>query len=236
MIRIPEFTRSPYPLFILIGVVAGLGISIFLMKRKGVERFSFLLSSFLVFASIFILNLFWNLPKIIRVESWGFDGTLSAVGLVTGAFISALIFREKGPEIMASFVTGAPLMYSISKIGCFLSGCCRGFSYGGPLKVTYDKWGQGSFFPTQLLDSICFFTVFVLAFILTSKLKDQIKVSFAVMLISILSRFGVDFFRLSHTDRVISMTQLLMISAFIIAIISFIIVTNINGKGVRVNE
>ncbi|MBO7425820.1 MAG: prolipoprotein diacylglyceryl transferase [Clostridiales bacterium] len=230
MIRIPEFTRSPYPLFILIGVVAGLGISVFLMKRKGVERFSFLLSSFLVFASIFILNFSWSLPKMIRAEAWGFDGTLSAVGLVAGAFVSALIFREKGPEIMASFVTGAPLMYSISKIGCFLNGCCRGYSYGGPLKVTYDKWGQGSFFPAQLLDVICFFAVFVLAFILASKLKDQIKVSFAVMLISILSRFGVDFFRLSHTDRVISKTQLLMISAFIIVIISFVIVTRINGK------
>ncbi len=236
MIRIPEYTRSPYPLFVLIGVLAGLGISIFLMRRKGVERFSFLLSSFLVFASIFILNISWNLPKMIRVQSWGFDGTLSAVGLVVGAFTSALIFREKGPEIMASFVTGAPLMYSISKIGCFLSGCCRGFSYGGPLRVTYDKWGQGSFFPTQLMDVVCFFVVFVVAFILTIKLKDQIKVSFAVMLISILSRFGVDFFRLSHTYKVVSKTQLLMISAFIIVIISFIVITRINGKGVRVNE
>lgn len=235
MIRIPEFTRSPYPLFVLIGVMAGLGISIFLMRRKGVERFSFLLSSFLVFASIFILNISWNIPKIIKVESWGFDGTLSATGLVIGAFISAVIFRERGPEMMASFVTGAPLMYSLSKIGCFLSGCCRGFSYSGPLSVRYDKWGQGSFFPAQLLDVICFFIVFVIAFIVTAKCKDQIKASVSVMVISILSRFGVDFFRLSHTDKAISRTQLLMISAFIIVIISFVVITKINGKGVRDN-
>lgn len=230
MIRIPEYTRSPYPLFVLIGVLAGLGISILLMRRKGVERFQFLLSSFLVFASIFILNIFWNLPKIIRVESWGFDGTLGAAGLILGAFCSAIIFREKGPEIMASFVTGAPLMYSISKIGCFLSGCCRGFNFSGPLSVRYDKWGQGSFFPTQLLDVICFFAVFVLAFILTTRCKDQIKVSIAVMIISIISRFGVDFFRLSHADKVISRTQILMISALIIVIISSIVISMLNRK------
>ncbi len=236
MIRIPEFTRSPYPLFVLIGVLAGLGISIFLMKRKGVERFSFLLSSFLVFASIFILNVSWSFPKIIKLEPWGFDGTLSAAGLTVGAFCSALIFRKNGPEIMASFVTGAPLMYSISKIGCFLAGCCRGFSYDGPLSVTYDRWGEGSFFPAQLLDVVCFFVIFGLAFILTTKCKDLIKVSFAVMLISIISRFGVDYFRLSHEDNVISKTQLLMITANIIVIISFIIISRLKGKGARVNE
>lgn len=225
MIRIPEFTRSPYPFIVLLGITAGFITSVILMRRKGVEKLACFLSSFLAIASILIMNFTGTFKGNIR--DIGFDGTIGAVALASAAFASALIFREKGSEIMASFITSAPLMYSISKIGCFLSGCCKGFIYGGPLRVEYHGVSEITYFPLQLLDSACFMIIFVVALILTLKSKNLVISTVIIMILSIMLRFGLDFFRFSHRDKVISKVQFLMIIAFVIVIISFIILLRI---------
>lgn len=60
---------------------------------------------------------------------------------------------------LSIFIYAAPLMYSIGKIGCFLSGCCEGFVYNGIGSVSYNYVPNPtglSYFPIQIIESITF--------------------------------------------------------------------------------
>lgn len=215
-----EFEISPYIFFVLSGIIIGLTLSNIIMRKKGVAKLSCFLASFLVTVSIFTFTFTGTFKGIDDLSTIGFDGIYASAGLVLGAFMSSMIFREDKERIMSSFICTAPLMYSVAKIGCFLVGCCRGFGYDGPFCVSYEALGEASFFPVQLLDSVSFMLLFLTGLILVIRCKDLMRVTVIIIFAGISLRFISDFLRISHEGCILSRTQIILLFAIIVVIIA----------------
>lgn len=112
-------------------------------------------------------------------------------------FISLYCYKYKlnFKKIISIFSMLYPLIYSISKVGCFLNGCCNGI-----LKI-----GTSEFYiPLQLIDSvIMLFLFFILLFqYLKNKRYMFSKFTFGFCLI----RFFEDFFRFYRNTNSYNLT------------------------------
>ena len=70
----------------------------------------------------------------------------------------------KNIEFLIVNVLSLPAMYSISKLGCFFTGCCFGIPYNGIFSVYYPGVYFNNVFPINLLSCINRFTCFILRF------------------------------------------------------------------------
>ena len=125
----------------------------------------------------------------------------SSIGGVLGLFLSIWFMdrlTNKEHIYLKENVKIIPLMYSISKLGCFFSGCCHGFVYDGFMHVEYM---HGSYFPIQLFESIVFFVLFLLL------LKSYN--SYISIMICAISKFFLDFLRYGHNGLSFSIKQVL---------------------------
>lgn len=111
----------------------------------------------------------------------------------------------------------APLLQSISRIGCFLGGCC----YGCPASYLFE------IHPTQLYSAFSLFLIFLLQFFIISrwKLKPGQLFCIYLMLMS-LERFTNDFFRgereMSSLNS-FSLAQLISIVIFVCACCAYVV-------------
>lgn len=119
---------------------------------------------------------------------------------------------------MISFIVSAPLMYGIAKIGCFMTGCCHGKEYFGPLAVTYHNKYEGTYFPIQIVESVIYILIFVISFLLAFKMKNKIQVIAIIFAIMLPVRFVTEYFRYYNEGTIISPEQILvLIAAFVAA-------------------
>lgn len=152
----------------------------------------------------------------------------SAYGGVVGGVASLIGFSKAYKvslhKMLSIYVPLLPLLYSISKMGCFLSGCCYGIEYCGIGSVTYG-YSNGapiniSLFPVQLVESIVNLIIYVYIMVIYIKNKDDINIIGYVFLLCGVSKFILEFFRASWEGG-ISSTQ--CISIFFIICGLFII-------------
>ena len=227
MITIPEFDRSPYPIFLFSSLLLGVGLSCLFMKREKMNTGHIFLVAFLNIICTFLVSTIFAGSNYFKPQTIGFDGLGGAAGLIGGTITSCFIFKDRWKSILSSCIVPAPFMYSIAKIGCFLAGCCRGFEYDGILSVVYK--GE-SFFPAQLLDIIVFMLVFIVSVIVMVKVKDGTTVALFVVIASGIARFLTDFARLSHEGKVLSLRQIVILFAIGIAIIFYVLCNNKNKE------
>jgi prolipoprotein diacylglyceryltransferase len=151
-----------------------------------------------------------------------------AAGLILGATLSIFIINEKVIDTAAAWVLVTPLMYGLSKIACFVSGCCYGIRYRGPFNVIYVAKGNDSFFPIQLLESIFFVIIFFIGLLLYLKLADKrLLVARLVVILSAITKIGLEYLRFNHAERGVSGYQVII---FIIACAAYLLVVFIDKK------
>ena len=114
----------------------------------------------------------------------GFASMGAVIGLLLGTMVSGFFYREKRNDFITAYITAVPFMYAVSKIGCFLSGCCHGISYDGVLAVTYEsRFVQGGpYFPVQLLESVVFIGIFLVGVYLYGKEDATYRVQVVILL------------------------------------------------------
>ncbi len=126
-------------------------------------------------------------------------------GLIAAIAVSFLYLRRQRMRFFPVADAIAPALAlgeAITRIGCFLNGCCFGAPYGGPLCVHYpsDSYAVQAgildgVFPSQLLLSACMLAVFLLLWRLDRRTLPAGRL-FAVYLIAQgVVRYGVDFTR-----------------------------------------
>ena len=149
---------------------------------------------------------------------------LSSYGAIIGAilFISlfAIQFKKSLKELLNIFIIPIPLMYAIGKVGCFLAGCCIGIPYNGIGHITYHYSTITSnnnieLFPIQIIETITFTLIFIHIIKIYSKNKEIISNTFILCGIS---KFILDFFRMSHIENIISTNQIISIIFIFIGI------------------
>lgn len=106
----------------------------------------------------------------IKITIYNFiNSGYSFVGGIIGSIVLVALYCKKYKidfiNILSNFMVIYPLIYSISKIGCFLNGCCY-----GSIKINYINYK----FPLQLVDSIIMLILFIILLVKSNKQKTLV--------------------------------------------------------------
>lgn len=223
-------TKIPlYAICILLSLVANVLVTFLIAKKRKFPKIE--LICLLLYENIGIIvgaKLFTLFNNFNRLKEVGFLKIgLSSYGAVIGALIGIIIFNIQFKFSIQSMKNiifpGIPLMYSIGKIGCFLAGCCHGIEYDHIFSVTYNysvKAISGvSYFPVQICETIVFLLIFI--YVIRKVFNDKFdNVEFYISLIMCAcAKFLLDFLRISHVNKIISVNQIVSLIFIIVSIV-----------------
>lgn len=157
----------------------------------------------------------------------------SSMGAMFGMLVSIVGFNYiNGTDsklFWKAYALQLPLLYSISKIGCLLMGCCHGISYEGILKVTYKAAdGEVTFaipefnvFPVQLCETIAFAIIFAI-FLRMYIAKDNYSVEMLCVICAI-TKGLLEILREEHIGHILNINQIfcLLVMCGAIAVFGF---------------
>jgi phosphatidylglycerol:prolipoprotein diacylglycerol transferase len=182
-----------------------------------------------------LLFLFTNWSEINSfydcISIW--DGGLSILGAIIGVLlIVPLYMKAKHFKVLELLDIGAvyiPMLQSISRIGCFMAGCCYGCQASICWAVPHE---QILVHPTQLYSSIILFIVFIMMLLARPLLKNPGQLVLLYLILESGERFIVDFWR---GDRefiassgflgILSVHQFIALVIGMVALFSMIMIT-----------
>ncbi len=230
------------------GLMIAIGLLIFMHLTRQDPRFKTLnleshfsiLVMIGIIAAIFggRLLYFFTYPEMYRnpMSFFAFyEGGFSILGAVIGVLLTlpAYLSYARIPmlPLLDLISIYSPLLQSISRIGCFLAGCCYGVPTGKPWGITYTDTGSVAplyvcLHPTQIYSAALLLLIFTFQYFIGRhyfKKSGQLICSY-LMLIA-LERFTVDFWR---GDRIIdalyiSVNQYVALGIFGLAFVGFLI-------------
>ena len=163
------------------------------------------------------------------------EGGLALLGGVLGVLIAIpwYLRKQKIPVIpfLDLIALYTPLLQGISRIGCFLAGCCWGCPTNMPWAITYTGTNTEApinvaIHPTQLYSSLWLLASFLLMYcFLQYRLRKPGQITCVYLMLMSIERFCVDFFRDDRLYNVagdmLSVHQYIAAYIFIIAVIIF---------------
>lgn len=172
-------------------------------------------------------------------EIW--KGGLSVLGSILAiiTFFSYYL-KKNGIPVLQMFDLAsiyAPLMHSISRVGCFMAGCCYGLpsnvkwalEYSHPDVLVEKKLMHIPLHPTQLYSSTLLFLIFLsMYFVFQNIFKKPGQLTCIYLMLASLERFTVDFYRADREYFNIklisyfSIQQYLSLAIFLSALLFFI--------------
>ena len=220
-----------YGIIILISLIIGIIFNYIFLKNNKVQNQKNILFLALLFIYAFFGGIIFN--SIINFNLETINIGLSSYGGAIGILICSIIFEKMNNSngiYIKSAVLSLPLIYSISKLACFFSGCCYGIPYNGLFSVVYTEGLNITLLPIQMIESIAFIIIFIMCY-LNNKNKNIISTT---ILLSAISKFVLDFFRYSHLNEVISVNQIVSIIFIIISIVFIFSKKKINTNELKV--
>lgn len=217
VLNLGYFEISTYILIISISFLIGF-IAFYKISRKDYNR--------LDITYIYVVNilgfaigakLLSLISNSIKINIYNFiNSGYSFLGGILGSILVVALYCKKYKlhfiNIISNFMVIYPLIYSISKIGCFLNGCCYGVININDINYK---------FPLQLVDSAIMLILFFILLIQSNKQKKLV----ITMFLSIFNivRFLEDYFR-EFRNTVIFNFTLEQILCVILIITSVIII------------
>lgn len=209
---INEIKFPIYGVMILLSLVAGCTFLYFYLHKIIEKKYIFLfIVQYVSYSLITGVSFKFKMGNIEKVSLSSYGG---AIGAIIAAIVFEKIYSKKNVFIKASILS-LPLVYSISKLGCFFAGCCYGLPYKGIFSVTYTADLNIPLVPIQLMETITFLIIFIISLYLKNN-KNQV---FITLIISALAKFLLDFLRYDHLTKIITTNQIISIIFIIIAII-----------------
>ncbi len=157
----------------------------------------------------------------------GFSSVGAVIGIIIMSIIYIKLFKINIKTIIETFICSIPLIYSIGKIGCFLTGCCYGIYYNGPFSITYHYSPNNnngiSLFPIQLLESIVFFIIFIITYKIVINNKISNKTVGIITILIFISKFLLDFLRYTHMNSLITFNQIICIPFILIGFLLIVL-------------
>ena len=202
-----------YGVMILISVFMGaLFQALFLRKNKVEHRDIFLFLIMYFFYAIFGgMMLSYLEDGKLGLSSYG-----GAIGVIIAAIIYEKIKPSNGVFIKAT-VLALPLIYSISKLGCFFAGCCYGMPYEGSFAIKYSFGEQAgvSLFPVQFAETVMFMALFILC----GRMQNHKHIVGITLILMAIAKASLDFLRYSHIGKIVSLNQLISLAFIVIGIL-----------------
>ncbi len=207
-----------YSSIIILSIILGL-LYIYKFTKKENKRFPHAILYFMLYISFAFY--FGKLYTALTEHMNGNYLTmgLSAYGGLIGTIVSAIIFEKLQPingTLTKYTILSLPLVYSVSKIACFLAGCCGGIPYSGFLHVIYPQRLNIPQFPIQLVETI----VSLIVFLICHKLRNKKNITYITIILIAIVKASLDFLRYDHLTVKISANQ---IFSFILITITILI-------------
>ena len=198
------------------------------LKKDGYKNKQILLYFIMYIAFAFICG------KMYTVLAYGendiLSAGLSAYGGLIGVVIGSIVFERILPtdgKIIEYTILSLPLVYGLTKIACFIVGCCGGIPYDGIFRIKYVDVLNIWQFPIQIAETI----IFLLIFIVCHFLKKNNNINYIVMILVSTFKFLLDILRYDHINTLITRNQMFSIILLFITIITYII--NKNKKSIN---
>lgn len=204
-IRLPRLMSSYSICFISAFIISYIFVY-FALRKAGVKSryigYSILLNTVLI---LYFGLMFTIITHLGSGFTFGFSSLGGAIGMLLGIFIFNKIYPDKKEIMTQIYVLSLGLLYSISKFGCHLAGCCYGRNINGKR------------FPIQLTEVIIFATLFLILCIIFSLKKNVAGIA---IIIYSLAKFLLDYLRYYPNRHLFSTNQLvcvifLFVGAFI---------------------
>ena len=214
---ISKYSFPFYGIIILCSIISSLVYIYLNLKKENINNKNVFLY-ILMYISFAIV--FGKLYTVITDPNQSniFTAGLSSYGGLIGVVISSIIFEKILPtdnKIIKYTIISLPLTYGISKIGCFIAGCCYGIPYDGILSVTYVDGLNIKLFPIQFLEVV----VFLIIFMICNKLKDKKNIIYITLFLVSIFKFLLDFLRYDHIKKLITVNQIFSLILLIVVII-----------------
>ncbi len=149
---------------------------------------------------------------------------LVVIAVAVYSFVKKLDFLKVADVIGPLFLLGV----GITRIGCFMNGCCYGRPTSGPLSVVFPEGPAGSYWqyflethptttmtgliPTQLIASAAGFALFILVIWLERWRYFDGFSSWLVLMLYSIDRFVIDQFRIYEAEQVLGHIGPIMIT------------------------
>lgn len=219
-IVIPELHFNIYGMMLILSLFVGFcSITVILFKRSMPK---WLIASYVsigIFMCVYCGLMLTYIQNGFKGFFWqaGLSSMGGAIGILISAFTIDVIFKFKY-RVLDAQIRVLPLIYSIAKIGCLFAGCCRGVEHAGILSITYERLGNVSYFPIQLIETITFAIIFIVGITILRGVNAVVIVA-----ISMLMKTLLDFFRLSNGGK-FGFTQSVCVFVAVVMIIGSIVV------------
>ncbi len=239
-----NLTFASYGTLILIGLIFG-GVVSYLLAKKYMPEIkldvflSFLFGALGVAIGGKLLYIIVSFPQIIQflnstsntlqalqiIISSGFVFYGSLIGAILALFIYCKSFHVSIERILYFLTPAIPLIQVFGRIGCFSVGCCYGVeseSFGYVFKRSPIAPNGVRLFPTQLLESIACFIIFVIILILFHKIHNGYRLISIYGILYSTFRFFIEFFRgdiYRGFIRIFSISQIISLLLLLVTII-----------------
>ncbi|MGD8394545.1 MAG: prolipoprotein diacylglyceryl transferase [Candidatus Eiseniibacteriota bacterium] len=250
LFRIGPLAFHSYGLMLAISFIVGIQLALVEGRRRGIaeDRVGGLALWILV-ASVVGSRLAYVLTHLDSFSGqriWGalrvWEGGLTMYGGVVAALVLAYVLARRWRlpvgTVFDTFAPSIALGEGLTRIGCFLNGCCFGKPCALPWAVTFPEQSHaGSVFPgaalhpTQLYLSLAGLATFaVLWWWARHRFETPGRVFFLFLLLASLARFSIDFLRYydPHGEAVVitgvtlSLTQCLCLLLIAVAVIGLL--------------
>ena len=223
-------TKIPvYGIFVVTGILSGLYIiykKVKTLNYKKEENYGLIL--YILLGTLFgakyftLLTNFNKYKDNIDFNKIGLSSYGAAIGILILLIIFAKQYKKNFKELINNILPAIPLMYGISKIGCFLAGCCYGIKYNGPLSITY-KYSLSapkniSLFPIQIIETITFILIYLY---ISKKKKENKNIISITLLFCGLAKFLLDYLRINHIGKILTINQIVSIPFIITGLILY---------------
>lgn len=206
-----------YPILLIASLIIGLLIPSIKLAKAGIRKDVLLCVALLnMFLALFCGKMYTMIAdKSTDIFRTGFSSLGGLIGFLIGTYIFYLIC-DKDKRILKNYIISLPLIYAVSKVGCFLAGCCHGIEYAGIFSVKYEVDSACALvtavFPVQITETIVFLGIYIL---LNMKKKKENIVTYTLLLCTV-AKFILDFLRYSHIGKLLSFNQIIcLVIAFI---------------------
>lgn len=215
-----------YGIIVVLAVLTG-GVYIYINLKDEIKKNKQILLFYMMYITFAFI--FGKMYTTLIYNDMNFlTAGLSAYGGLFGVVVASLVFEKILPldgKIVKYSILSLPLVYSLSKIACFIGGCCSGIEYDGFFNVIYPFALNIKQFPVQLVETIVFFIIFLVG----CKIEKNKNINYIVLILVAIFKFLLDFLRYDHMSIIISRNQIFSI-ALLITIIGLFIINKIKNN------
>lgn len=249
LLKIAEFEIPSYGVMILLGIVLAFSVVYFFgntnLKKDNILNLVIvsIISGFIGAKVLFLITISNEIVGNLTSGNFDFEYFVSILrggfvfyGGLIGGILGIIIYCKKMKidirVALDAFSLGLPLAQGFGRLGCFLAGCCYGKeseTFGLYFNESLIAPHSEKLIPTQLIESIFCFLLFIILFLLTHLNTKLINIflgkPFTLSIIYLFTysvfRFFIEFFRGDESRGIIfniSVSQIvsLVIIAFLI--------------------